>query len=57
VGRNVGAKHAKGDTLFFIDGDMELLPDFYNLVFEPSDGEPIYPFINGYLCHKFYDDK
>jgi len=57
IGRNVGALNTKGDTLFFIDGDMELIPDFYECVFHPSTGLPIYPFINGYLCHKFYDNK
>ena len=28
VGRNVGAKEAKGDILFFVDGDMEIQAGF-----------------------------
>ena len=31
IGRNTGAKNAIGDILFFIDGDMELVTDFYNM--------------------------
>lgn len=55
VSRNVGVKHAKGDILFFIDGDMELLTDFYECVFDINTHKPKYPFINGYLCHRYYD--
>lgn len=32
AGRTVGAQHATGDVLFFIDADMELLPGFISSV-------------------------
>ena len=55
IGRNEGAKHAKGEILFFIDGDMELIPDFWDFVYDKSNKRLKYPFISGYLRHKFYD--
>lgn len=32
IGRNIGAKESKGDVLYFIDGDMEIMPNFLPLV-------------------------
>ena len=45
IARNIGAKEAKGDILFFIDGDMELLPGFWSSVVK--EGEMVYPFVSG----------
>lgn len=44
-GRNEGAKHATGNTLFFIDGDMELYPQF--LVDELNHGTKDYEVVSG----------
>ena len=33
IARNIGAKEAKGDVLFFIDGDMEIIPGFLESVY------------------------
>lgn len=57
IGRNVGVNYTKGDTLFFIDGDMELKPGFFRKVFNPDTQQPDYPFINGYWHDKYYDDN
>ena len=46
IARNIGAKEAKGDILFFIDGDMELLPGFLSKVMQ-EDGTLEYPFLSG----------
>lgn len=46
IGRNVGAKIAKGDVYFFLDGDMELIPGFYSSLFD-KDGNLLYPFVSG----------
>jgi glycosyltransferase involved in cell wall biosynthesis len=54
VGRNVGVNHSKGDVLFFIDGDMEILPDFYEHVFN-GVGKLSYPFSNGFWIDRLYD--
>jgi glycosyltransferase involved in cell wall biosynthesis len=56
IGRNIGVKNSKGDILFMVDGDMELLPDFYKSIFNENTRKLLYPFNNGYLCHKYYDD-
>jgi len=46
IARNEGAKCATKDILFFIDGDMEVNPDFLPLVVSPQS-ELIYEFISG----------
>jgi glycosyltransferase involved in cell wall biosynthesis len=45
IARNIGAKEAIGDILFFIDGDMELLSGFLPKVIE--NGKLVYPFVSG----------
>jgi len=57
IGRNVGAKQSSGDFLFFIDGDMELIPDFYKIVFNKNNQIPDYPFINGFWQDKYYNSS
>lgn len=56
VARNEGAKNAKGDILFFLDGDMELLLDFFDSVFIPGSQSLRYPFNNGYMKEHYYDN-
>lgn len=46
IARNIGAKEAKGDILFFIDGDMEILPGFLPCVLE-DEKTLRYPFVSG----------
>ena len=46
IARNIGAKEAMGDILFFIDGDMELFPEFLPQVLT-TDNQLEYPFISG----------
>jgi len=54
IARNIGAKESSGDTLFFIDGDMEILPEFLPLVFE-EEKKLKYDFVSGQLIDHFYD--
>lgn len=54
VGRNIGAKEARGDILFFIDGDMELQRGFIKDVLT-NEGKLIYPFLSGLHLHIVYD--
>lgn len=56
IARNLGAKIAIGDVLFFVDGDMELLPTFASCILGP-DKRLIHPFINGYRIDYFYDNQ
>jgi len=55
IARNVGAKYAKGESLFFIDGDMELFSGFYKFVFDINTQKLKYPFTNGYWEDRYYD--
>ncbi len=54
IARNIGAKEAKGDVLFFIDGDMEIIPDFLSKVFD-SQGDLLYNVFTGQTNDKVYD--
>lgn len=55
VGRNIGAKEALGNILFFIDGDMELQPNFLKNVLCDNDKRLVYPFISGLHLDMLYD--
>lgn len=56
IARNAGASVAQGDAFFFIDGDMEVGPDFLKAALGP-DGLPLHPVTSGQLPEKFYDDN
>ena len=55
IARNLGFKKSKGEILFFIDGDMELIPEnlfyFYNL----EENKLNYPFISGGFLNYYYN--
>ena len=46
IARNIGAQESSGQSLFFIDGDMEIDPNFLPLVFNEKDGLK-YSFVSG----------
>lgn len=54
IGRNVGVKESKGEVLFFIDGDMEIQPEFLRLVYNEKDGL-LYDFVSGRFIDYGYD--
>ncbi|MDN4164628.1 glycosyltransferase [Cytophagales bacterium LB-30] len=54
--RNYGAKQAKGDILFFIDGDMELNEKAANFIFK-SPGVLLNPIMNGKRIDLFYNNE
>lgn len=54
IARNIGAKESKGDVLFFIDGDMEIQPEFLSLVYEENNGL-IANFVSGNWENFYYD--
>ena len=56
IGRNVGASESKGDILCFIDGDIEIVPSFFPLVYSKNTGL-IHPFVSGKLINYFYDKE
>lgn len=55
IARNIGAKEAQGDILFFIDGDMEIFPDFLSNVLN-TKGEMIYGFLSGFYYNHIYSN-
>src|SRR5690606_31779347 len=52
IARNVGAEVATGETLMFLDGDMELDPDFLKAALDP-EYRPLHPLMSGQLPEKF----
>ncbi len=54
ISRNVGAMESNGDVLFFIDGDMELIPSFLYFVYSEKDGL-INSFVSGNWINYYYD--
>lgn len=54
IARNVGAKEAIGDILFFIDGDMEIEQKFLSKVLD-TEGNLKYDCLTGHLDDVFYD--
>ena len=53
IARNIGAKESKGEVLFFIDGDMEILPDFLPNVIK--NDQFLYEFVSGTWIDYKYD--
>ena len=55
IGRNIGAKESIGDVLFFIDGDMEIIPEYLKLVYDPDNGLK-YEFVSGQVKNYNYNN-
>ncbi|SMO85754.1 Glycosyltransferase, GT2 family [Saccharicrinis carchari] len=56
IARNIGVKEAQGQNLIFLDGDMEINPDFLNLILD-SDGNLKYDFVSGNFMNYYYDNE
>ena len=56
IGRNIGANESKGEILFFIDGDMEIIADFLPLVYDEKNGLK-YDFVSGQFENNYYDNN
>ncbi len=55
IARNIGAKEAKGDVLFFLDGDMEVNITFLNHAV--SNGQLTYDVVTGHINDYIYNDE
>lgn len=55
IARNIGAKEATGDTLFFIDGDMEIKAEFLPLVYDLVTKKLKYDFVSGQWINYNYN--
>ncbi|HLO59601.1 MAG TPA: glycosyltransferase family 2 protein [Bacteroidales bacterium] len=53
IARNIGVLKSRGKILFFIDGDMEIIPGFLSIIL--LNGNLIYPFISGDFFNYYYD--
>jgi len=56
IGRNIGAVESKAEIYCFIDGDMELIPDFFPNVMDDSRNLK-YPFVSGQFENLYYDQN
>lgn len=56
IGRNIGVKESNGEVLFFIDGDMEIMPEFLKLVYNEQN-ILLYDFVSGQLKNFNYSLK
>lgn len=56
IGRNTGAAASDADILCFIDGDMEIVPDFFPLVLDEA-GKLKEPFVSGQFENIYYDQN
>lgn len=54
IARNIGGMEAKGSSLFYLDGDMELCADFLSAVYD-AEFNLKYRFVSGDLLNHFYD--
>ncbi len=55
IARNIGAKVATGNVLFFLDGDMEIITNNF-LFFYSEYSDLSYPFLSGNLLYHYYDN-
>ena len=56
IARNIGAKESSGDVLFFIDGDMEIVPKFLSVVYSENKGLK-YNFVSGDFENIYYSNE
>jgi glycosyltransferase involved in cell wall biosynthesis len=56
VGRNLGASYSYGETLIFLDGDMQLEPSFISEIID-DDNSLKYDFVSGNIQEFYYDEK
>jgi len=56
IGRNVGAKESSGETLFFIDGDMEIISESIPSILNQYENLE-HPFISGQFINCYDDNK
>lgn len=54
IARNVGAMEAKGSVLFFLDGDMELIPEEFSSFYNEKNGIE-HPLISANFINYYYD--
>lgn len=54
IARNIGAKESKGNILFFIDGDIEINPEFIKISIDEF-GKLVYSFISGQVININYN--
>lgn len=56
IARNIGVMESKGENLVFLDGDMEISPDFLNLILDDQQNLK-YEFVSGNFMNYYYDEN
>ncbi len=54
IARNIGVKEAQGENLIFLDGDMEINPEFLQLILDENE-KLKYDFVSGNFMNYYYD--
>jgi glycosyltransferase involved in cell wall biosynthesis len=55
IARNLGFNQSKGDVIFFIDGDMEIIPKTLKKIYNEKDGL-FFPFVSGDYIDYYYSE-
>ena len=56
IGRKIGAAEANADIYCFVDGDMEIIPGFFQGILDDR-GKLMYPFLSGQFENIYYDQN
>ncbi|GAF03659.1 glycosyltransferase family 2 protein [Saccharicrinis fermentans] len=56
IARNIGVKESKGESLIFLDGDMEVSTHFLSLILDAC-GHLKYAFVSGNFMNYYYNDQ
>jgi glycosyltransferase involved in cell wall biosynthesis len=56
ISRNIGAYYSSGDSLIFLDGDTELVPEFISKIINDNYSLK-YKFVSGNILEYYYDDE
>lgn len=56
VGRNLGVSYSHGETLIFLDGDMQIEPSFISEIID-EDNSLKYDFVSGNIQEFYYDEN
>lgn len=56
IGRNIGAAEAQGESLIFLDGDMEIQTNFFQIAVD-SYGNLNFPYVSGDLVNVYFDSS
>lgn len=54
IARNIGVKESRGDVLIFLDGDMEIQSEFFDIIID-LNGKLNYSYVTGDILNVYYN--